>query len=375
MALTRFAVKHYGHLTRRPNSATAAQAVGYITRADEPVMHREDLIHAEAQNLPAWAGNDPRAFFVAAEKHERANGRIYTIWEMSLPRELTQEQQLETTRAFLGAHLGKHVYVWAMHESPASDGGTNPHVHVLFSHRTLDGIERGPEQFFRRYNPEHPEQGGARKDPDFSKQSMVYAMRQAWTDTVNTYLEHYKQEVRLDPRSYVEQGIALTPEEQLRPSAIRKVIHRGEHHEAWDRVVAAREERRELRIPSFEEAHAFWQERRTALHIPEGATPAVAIPYIQKARAEAIQTAPPQESPEVRLATLKHEEQVLTVASTEADKKATHLTALKEEATDSMEKKAVIGIGLAATIHRAMRDFDGDIHQGAKIEQGYGPDI
>ncbi|MFD1690521.1 hypothetical protein ACFSHR_00275 [Azotobacter chroococcum] len=33
----------------------------------------------------------------------------------------------------------------------------------MFSERQCDGIERDPEQYFRRYNAKHPERGGARK--------------------------------------------------------------------------------------------------------------------------------------------------------------------------------------------------------------------
>ena len=47
-------------------------------------------------------------------------------------------QELGTTRA----------YQWAIHHCVASDGREQPHVHLMFSGRQLDGIEREPELFF-----------------------------------------------------------------------------------------------------------------------------------------------------------------------------------------------------------------------------------
>ena len=39
--------------------------------------------------------------------------------------------------------------------------GENPHAHLMFSERPNDGIERGGEQWFKRYNAKAPEKGGA----------------------------------------------------------------------------------------------------------------------------------------------------------------------------------------------------------------------
>ncbi|MCI3049250.1 hypothetical protein ML378_26340, partial [Escherichia coli] len=39
-----------------------------------------------------------------------------------------------------------------------------PHAHIMMSQRVNDGIERTPEQYFRRYNARYPERGGAKKD-------------------------------------------------------------------------------------------------------------------------------------------------------------------------------------------------------------------
>ena len=45
----------------------------------------------------------------------------------------------------------------------AMDGKEQPHCHLMFSERLLDGIERDPDQFFKRFNSKDPSKGGAKK--------------------------------------------------------------------------------------------------------------------------------------------------------------------------------------------------------------------
>ncbi|MBN4822029.1 MobA/MobL family protein, partial [Enterobacter hormaechei] len=59
----------------------------------------------------------------------------------------------------------RHAWSFAIHNPKASiDGGEQPHAHIMMSQRVNDGIERTPEQYFRRYNARYPERGGAKKD-------------------------------------------------------------------------------------------------------------------------------------------------------------------------------------------------------------------
>ena len=48
------------------------------------------------------------------------------------------------------------------------DGKEQPHAHIMFSNRELDGVERPKELFFKRANPEQPELGGAKKSREWS---------------------------------------------------------------------------------------------------------------------------------------------------------------------------------------------------------------
>ena len=121
---------------------------------------------AESGNSPPWAANSPSYFWHAADAHERANGHAYREFELALPRELTPEQRADLVRALVAQELGeRHAYTFAIHNPIAAlDGGEQPHAHVMNSDRERDGIERDPEQHFRRYNAKVPVRGGCQKE-------------------------------------------------------------------------------------------------------------------------------------------------------------------------------------------------------------------
>ena len=116
--------------------------------------------------MPTWAANAPTFFCHAADARERANGHAYREFELALPRELTPEQRADLVRSFVAQELGeRHAYTFAIHNPIAAlDGGEQPHAHVMNSDRERDGIERDPEQHFRRYNAKVPVRGGCQKE-------------------------------------------------------------------------------------------------------------------------------------------------------------------------------------------------------------------
>ena len=203
------------HLTLKTGAkGKAASHAQYIVREGK-YASREDAVMVESGNMPTWAKENPRKFWKAADKFERANGRTYTELEISLPRELTQEQQIALVREYTKNVLGdRHAYTWAIHNPTAADGQKNPHVHLMFTERTNDGFERSEENFFKRYNPTNPEQGGAVKDRLFSHRSFVYSVREEWSVTANHFMESIGVDARIDHRSYKEQGIDLTKYEK-----------------------------------------------------------------------------------------------------------------------------------------------------------------
>ena len=197
------------------------QAAGhgrYIARVGKYSGHEryEDLEASGHGNMPAWAAHNPDHFWSAADEHERANGATYREIEVALPRELTTDQRRELVEDFISQELGdRHAYQWAIHNPAAAiEGGEQPHAHIMYSERTVDGIDRDPELYFKRFNARAPEKGGCRKD-SAGTQERLQATRERWASVQNAHLERYGHSARVDHRTLVEQGVKRQPEKHI----------------------------------------------------------------------------------------------------------------------------------------------------------------
>ena len=168
--------------------------------------HAETLIEKGHGNLPEWANNDPSYFFDQADKNEGVGRRVYEEYEIALPVELSREQQMDFVRERIKEDIGNKPYVYGVHEKTAALDPTkkNPHVHIQYCPRDLDGIKRGPELFFKRPNAKNPERGGARKDGRYSDKGGPKNVRQ-WRERVaesqNQHLERHGHEARVSAKS------------------------------------------------------------------------------------------------------------------------------------------------------------------------------
>ena len=145
---------------------SASPHADYISREGKYAREKDsDLEHKESGNMPAWAAHKPTEFWKAADTFERANGCTYREIEIALPRELKPEQRLELVRDFVRQEIGdRHAYQFAIHNPKAAiAGGEQPHAHIIFSERMNDGIDRDPQQYFKRANSKAPERGGAKR--------------------------------------------------------------------------------------------------------------------------------------------------------------------------------------------------------------------
>lgn len=202
------------HLTvkrgSRSENRLSADKHDYIMRLGRfSKRHDGELAHAESGNMPAWAADDPRKFWAFSDERERANGTLYHEVEFALPRELTQAQQIEAAQQLARSICSEqHPYSWGLH-----DKAGNPHVHLMFSGRQLDGIERDADQFFKRYNAKSPDKGGCRKESSGNARGpeWVAQVRQDWQNIANHCLADAGQAARIDHRSYKDQGIGKAP--------------------------------------------------------------------------------------------------------------------------------------------------------------------
>ena len=201
----------------------------YISREGKYARGKDsDLEHKESGNMPAWAVHKPSEFWKAADSFELANGCTYREIEIALPRELKPEQRLELVRDFVQQEIGdRHTYQFAIHNPKAAiDGGEQPHAHIMFSERLNDGIDRGPQQYFKRANSKAPELGGAKKarfgETQTERKGYLVAQRERWAGLQNQYLERHQHSERVDARSLKAQGVEREPERHLGAGQVRK---------------------------------------------------------------------------------------------------------------------------------------------------------
>ena len=265
MAIGRLSMKVGKAGKAGPHAAYIAREGQYADRLERG----ERLEATEAGNMPAWAQSNPQAFWQAADAFERKNGTTYREMEIALPRELDAEQRAALVREFVRQEIGdRHAYQWAIHVPTAADGGEQPHVHLMFSERQRDGIERDPEQYFKRYNAKAPEKGGARKGYGPSAgQTLTKAERAAelkelrgrWGAMCNAHLERAGVEQRIDMRSHAERGTGLEPERKQLPSQWRG--------QGRANVIEFRQARAELAEARQELARAVPDARAEVIHL------------------------------------------------------------------------------------------------------------
>ena len=219
----------------------AAAHAEYIAR-DGQYERRGGLELVESGNMPEFARENPSNFWVAADAHERKNGRAYTELQIALPRELSVEERhalaRETTRELMG---DRFAYTMAVHTPLAKDNIEQPHMHLMFSERVVDSNTQSlPEdRFFKR--------NGAKKDPEWNSRDKPMEVREKWVEMMNAAMERHGHiqhpDQRLDARSWADQGrhdLAELVEPKLRGVEDAKL--RALHAQ----VDALREQRAEL---------------------------------------------------------------------------------------------------------------------------------
>lgn len=262
------------HLTvktgSRQGGQSAAAKVDYIEREGKYRRDPSEVLHSESGNMPAFAQHDHRAYWQAADLHERANGRLFKEVEFALPVELSLDQQRQLAHDFAQHLTGEHrlPYTLAIHRGD----GTNPHCHLVISERQTDEHQRTAAQHFARYNAKQPDQGGARKTDALKPKEWLAQVRADWAERANAALEQAGHSQRIDHRSLEAQGITdRLPTQHIGPAALgyeqrtgeqsrRRIDIQGEQQAALERLQAAKAAGEELRA-----AESIWA--RSALDL------------------------------------------------------------------------------------------------------------
>ena len=191
----------------------------YINR-EEAFSNRGACIF-HSHHLPKWANGDPKKFFQAADKYEGVGHRRYVEIEFALPNELkTVEQYRQIIDAFIAKHLSDHYYAYAIHDKMGMlSGRRHPHVHIMFSERLIDDVERQKERSAKAFflyparkkkdgsQPSFQEKWkrGAPKDRKWCNHQYITDLRADFAEIQNEVLERNGFSICVDHRTLVAQ--------------------------------------------------------------------------------------------------------------------------------------------------------------------------
>ena len=210
------AKKHVDYILREDGKSHA----DYINR-EGAQSDRTDCVFKGSQ-LPKWAKGSAQKFFSAATRYEDKGNVRYREIELSLPNELSLEQNLEILDRFIADHLSNHYYAYAVHEKVGElSGERHPHVHIMFSERLIDDVEKISERpackYFRRAAKplkgeqvasfERRCQHGAPKDKKWHNKKYLYELRADFARIQNDVLAQNGFSIRVDYRSLKAQQI------------------------------------------------------------------------------------------------------------------------------------------------------------------------
>lgn len=147
--------------------------------------HKKDLAFAQIfapENTPPDLIVDSETLWNAVEASEkRKDARLAKEFKIALPAELTPEQNIELTAAFVLEHFTKQGIIAdvVIHDI----NGHNPHIHIMGTTREILST------------------GFGKKVREWDKPEMLDSWRKGWQNICNGFLELYGQDERVDHRS------------------------------------------------------------------------------------------------------------------------------------------------------------------------------
>ena len=209
MALYHFSVKAISRADGRSVVACAAYRAGekltceyYGKEQDYTKKTGVEFTNIYAPENTKSVLLDRNQLWNSVEKVERKkNALLAREFEIAFPSELNAQQRKKMLDELCQNLVKKHgVIVDAAIHAPHKDGGSderNYHAHIMFTTRAIDP---------------HTGEFSAKKYRDFSRDSgtkTVCHWRESFADLTNRHLEKAGYDVRVDHRSYRDQGIEL----------------------------------------------------------------------------------------------------------------------------------------------------------------------
>ncbi len=208
----------------RSSGRSAIAAIAYRT-ATVMVNERDGLVHDFSHKngiehseivLPddidaSWAQDRSRLWNTAERSEIRKDARVAREFEIALPHEMTQDQQIGLTRSFAFdlANRYRAAVDFAVHKPGDKRDIRNVHAHVVMTTRTVNEHGLGEKTMFERENKWLLEHGLP------TSHMQLRDIRQSWEHHANRHLSRLGLDVRIDHRSHQEQGLQIEPTEHV----------------------------------------------------------------------------------------------------------------------------------------------------------------
>ncbi|MBV9655676.1 MAG: Ti-type conjugative transfer relaxase TraA [Acetobacteraceae bacterium] len=166
----------------------------------------------------------------AGEK--RQDAQLAKEFEIALPQELGQAEAIRLARDFVHEQFVARGMVADLnvHWGKTADGEAQPHAHVMLTMRRVEPLALAPDGV-----------GFGLKERAWNDRALLPAWRARWAELANKRLAELGHDVRIDHRSYREQGIALEPQNKIGPAGMRRESRaQAAERAAEHRAIAAR---------------------------------------------------------------------------------------------------------------------------------------
>lgn len=140
---------------------------------------------------PARFKNRSELWSEVEKSEKRIDAQLFREIEVALPRELSRIQMIELLRVYLDDYAVKYGMIadYSIHD----DESGNPHAHIMLTMRELDG------------------DGFGKKNRDWNDKKILDSWRKGWEKCSNKALKDAGIDIRIDSRSYADQGLDIEP--------------------------------------------------------------------------------------------------------------------------------------------------------------------
>lgn len=172
---------------------------------------KENVLHAQIitpEHAPEWMKDREKLWNAVEAGEKRKDAQLAKEGVLVLPRNMDHEQHKQVVEGWIDDNITSRGLVadYAIHEPDASDGGKNPHAHVMFNLRPVE--QDG--SFGKKLT--------GYKDGGIDSREVLQEMRTSYQDHLNRVsAQNGDNQVTFDLRSYREKGINRTPQPKIGP--------------------------------------------------------------------------------------------------------------------------------------------------------------